>query len=90
MARPSLGSLPLNPLIKAAGLRSVLNRMGWHEDRWTDADCSMAILSEFVGCSRITVGRWGRQGVPVSVADEVACALGLNPVEVWGDEWWRP
>lgn len=43
-------------------------------------------LGMAVGRTTRCVQRWQRDGVPVSVADEVACRLGFNPVSVW-PEW---
>lgn len=40
-----------------------------------------------IGRSTRCVQRWQRDGVPVSVADEVACRLGYHPASIWGVSW---
>lgn len=40
------------------------------------------------GVSVRQVNRWFREGgIPARSADRVACAAGLNPINVWGDDW---
>ena len=26
--------------------------------------------------------------IPVMAADRLACALGMHPAEIWGEDWW--
>jgi hypothetical protein len=41
-----------------------------------------------VGVSGGSVNNWRRNGLPILVADFVACRLGHHPGEVW-PEWWQ-
>lgn len=42
-------------------------------------------IAEKVGVTPHTVVRWRRDGVPVPKGDELACALGFRPQELWPD-----
>lgn len=47
--------------------------------------CALAGLA---GVSRRSIARWKQEGVPLSQADRVACALGVHPSAIWHDAWW--
>jgi lambda repressor-like predicted transcriptional regulator len=42
-------------------------------------------LARRTGVHRDVLYRYGTQGVPEPRTDRLACAVGLNPVEVWPD-----
>ena len=65
--------LSLDPLWRVAG-------------RPGDAEAFARVL----GVPRRSVERWiDRQGVPFDRADGLAVSLGLHPMSIWGDEWYR-
>lgn len=35
------------------------------------------------------VARWRATGIPWHRADAMACAIGLHPSEIWGEDWWN-
>lgn len=46
------------------------------------------IMAELVGRPRDVICRWQREGgIPLRAAEDCCDALGLHPVEVWGDDW---
>lgn len=97
MPRRRSGVLPLAPLLRELGPVTVDNHDGrgtsWKNPNGMASgsiDCALTVLAELLGISQRTVMRWKRDGVPVCQADRAACALGRNPLEVWGDGWWNP
>lgn len=40
------------------------------------------------GINREQASRWRKDGVPLDVADDLACALGEHPSAIW-PEWWE-
>jgi hypothetical protein len=50
-------------------------------------DMDNVVLAELCGVAPRAVSRWRERGLSWSAADRVACALGRNAEEVWGDEW---
>ena len=45
-------------------------------------------IAELAGVSRRTVNRWRHAGIPLELADRLACAIGLHPSNVW-PEWYE-
>lgn len=88
--------LPLEPLEAAVGPMTLRHRSA-HEPRRHDAGSAEVDhpggvhprIAELAGVSRRTVVRWRHIGIPLELADRAACALGLHPANVWGDQWWR-
>lgn len=68
--------LPVEPLLRTAGL---------------DADSDLARCLGYRNVREMgRVFDWyriKREGLTWYRADEFACALGLHPMEVWGDDW---
>lgn len=45
----------------------------------------VALIADVTGVNRRSVHRWAKEGgIPVDRADDVACAFGKHPSEVWG------
>jgi hypothetical protein len=44
----------------------------------------------WLGTTPRHVARLRAKGLDVDQADRYATRVGLNPVEVWGDDWWQP
>lgn len=51
---------------------------------------SIIDAAEIIGMAPASMHRWFADGVVPSIAkaDQAAVALGLHPVQIWGDEWW--
>lgn len=45
------------------------------------------LLAELAGTSRRTIDRWKHEGIPLEVADRVACWLGVPSALLWSDVW---
>ena len=69
-------SLPLAPLLTAAGGP---NRLA-HALGFDNADDMH---------SSTNIAHYGKDGVPWWRADELAAALNLHPLNVWGDAWFE-
>jgi hypothetical protein len=86
MAKPK--SVTFEPLEKMA--RQIADLPDYQPgDRSTDKitfnDNTFAMM---VGSSPRTLKRWRSEGkIPWLSADQMAIALGLHPILVWGDEW---
>lgn len=78
--------LPFNPLWEYAGDPNA---------RTPGAKNSMvpsptSTFARRVGVSRRAVARWKRSGMIARyVAEQVCDSLGVHPVEVWGDDYFR-
>lgn len=50
------------------------------------------IVSELTGVNRRMLQRWKHTdgGIPEDRADEMACAIGLHPSEIWPEWNWEP
>lgn len=60
-------------------IQPLIDKLGWSRSR---------VLKRF-GWTTDTWRRAEAQGgLPLCKADEWCCALGMHPVEVWGDLWW--
>lgn len=68
--------LPVAPLMRAANLD-------------TDSDLARALGYRNVKDMGRTLDwyRLKREGLTWARADQLACALGRHPMEVWGDDW---
>lgn len=69
--------LPVEPLVRAAGCRDDLDfarRLGY---------ATLTEMNYAVGWYRMK-----REGLSELHADQYACAVGLHPADVWGDDWW--
>ncbi len=89
---PLLHLLPRHPLHSSA------YTFGDSElaSRWFEYETKKYTLMRTLrtaGWSEVTVSnrvnRAMRQGLTAEQADEMACALGWHPAEVWGPEWWQ-
>lgn len=67
-------SLPIAPLFAAAGGPNRLARALGFDD-----------VDELY--SRTNISHYGKDGVPWWRADELAAAINLHPLNVWGDAW---
>lgn len=79
MTRGPIQHLPFDPLWQ------------WYAGRWCasrDVDPSAGHFAAVAEVSRGTVHRWRDEGrILLHPADRVATALGVHPIEVWGDTW---
>lgn len=85
MSAPLVRRLPLAPLVHAVGERERHVTQGIHTHQRPQS--SACVVAELSGVSRRTVVRWRHYGIDVWSADRAACALGLHPWAIWGDEW---
>lgn len=46
------------------------------------------VLAELIGVDVVAVQTYLYRPISWSLADRIACALGLHPAELWGDDWW--
>lgn len=46
-------------------------------------------IGEQCGVDRRQILRWQRDGIPVSLADRLACLIGRHPLALWGRDWLR-
>lgn len=54
----------------------------------SDEEWGPATFAQLVGVSDRTITRWRKSGrILWHVADEAACALGMHPLNIWGDDW---
>lgn len=94
MPRPPQPLLPLKELMVSSGLDRVsspaqhLRDGRWDKSQWTYLHAApMQALAEHAGRDRRTCHRWAKEGLPLSIAEDLCDILGLHPVEVWGDAW---
>jgi hypothetical protein len=84
--------LPFAPLAKAVGDVYIFADRRFNKSRLRNLDSDEArraqvtVLAEIASVSRRTIHRWMKAGVPDKWADEIACALGMHPLEIW-PEW---
>ena len=53
------------------------------------AGLHLSALARALGRHRPQLYRWRAHGLTVDQADGLALRLGLHPVEIWGEDWWR-
>lgn len=85
--------VPLEPLLAELGpqVTTCAARIT-HATQWMTHERQMVhepieLLAELAGTTRRTIHRWKHQGIPVDVADRVACRLGVPAVLLWPDVW---
>ena len=94
MAQPRL---PFAPLRAAIGQTMKRQRASFNgNDRhgqptdhgWTpEPGIPGTMLADLTGINRRTIQRWPERGLRPFDADQVACALGMHPIEIWPTEW---
>lgn len=52
-----------------------------------DPSCSVRLVARTCGIRENTMFAWRKRGVPIMAADELACRMGVHPIEIWGDEF---
>ena len=68
--------LPLRPLLdRSGGLGGLARALGFQSKVELERSCNLA--------------HWYQTGVPWWAADELAAAVNLHPLNVWGEEWAR-
>jgi hypothetical protein len=86
--------LPVEPLVAVLNRRVVMMEGPANEQRRKNRHRVAGLGSAMP----ILTGRHARQlyrwrsegGIPVNDADEIACRLGMHPIELWPDEWEVP
>ncbi len=76
------GYFPVAPLEAIARTKADLSDDAWNSEEF----------AEMVGVSSRAIARWRTAGnrLDWKVADRCAVALGLHPLNIWGDDWLRP
>lgn len=81
--------LPVDPLLRASGCLEASSSSAWTSD--DSPDCVLARRLGYEGIAdmarTIDWYRMKREGLTWMRADQLACALNLHPLEVWGDAW---
>jgi hypothetical protein len=78
-------SLPLEPLERwaRAHLAPASQAVA---DQVEPGDVSVGTIADAIGFARGTIHSWRRRsGIPLYSADQVACRLGMHPVDLWPD-----
>lgn len=79
-------TLPIDPLWRLAEVRADMTE----GSATAEGSFTQVVFADMLGMSERSVGRWVSEGrLPWVSADEAACALGLHPSLVWGDDWWN-
>lgn len=85
-APTKLAAVPLEPLWNLARSRSGLEQSA--EVSSANVGFNSTVFASLCNTSTKAVGRWKKdKAIPWSSADSAACALGVHPSEVWGDDW---
>lgn len=80
--------LPFGPLFDALPTRLEVRPCGR-----MDQECEIGTprqVADALGIAPRTAYRWRSEGIPVDDADRLAIALGMHPIEIWGDDWLLP
>jgi DNA-binding XRE family transcriptional regulator len=53
------------------------------------ADMTDDDIGHRLGVNRQTIARWRDNGLSLTVGDRIAVSLGLHPVLIWQDDYWK-